>query len=383
MTDPIAGSAPAVDLGGFPADLSPRRLSAVVHHLAADRFTGRRIGTPGGAAAATWLAAYLRELGATVTLDPVGGVSVRELYATPTLRCSDGSAVRDLVHRRDFAEHLASADLPTAVPAPLALPGAIDLAAGWVLAPGYTPAAAARASAAGAIGMLVPRGVDGDGWMPKMIAGPAPAEVAVLSVRTDLHQLMSAATGTVSVTGSVPLRTVHTDGINVYAVFAEPSDGAPSILLSAHYDGVGDDPDVRLPAACDNASGVSVVIEAARILARTVPIGVGLAIALLDGEEAGARAPRIMPRRSHPAHTSSTSTAPPISAKPLRLKPVGRPTGCSRRSIRPAAPPGCRCGPGRCHRTTAATPQPACRRSGSGWGCPATKPLQKPRTASM
>jgi Zn-dependent M28 family amino/carboxypeptidase len=61
------------------------------------------------------------------------------------------------------------------------------------------------------------------------------------------------------------------------------------VLLTAHYDGVGDDLDQRLPAAGDNASGVAVVLEAARLLTRALPSGIGLAVTLLDAEEAGAR----------------------------------------------------------------------------------------------
>ncbi|MEU4542098.1 M28 family peptidase [Nonomuraea dietziae] len=58
--------------------------------------------------------------------------------------------------------------------------------------------------------------------------------------------------------------------------------------LTAHYDGVGDDPQRRLPAAADNASGVAAILEAARVLsAQTLPIN--LSVAFLDAEEAGAR----------------------------------------------------------------------------------------------
>ncbi|WP_202806429.1 M28 family metallopeptidase [Kribbella catacumbae] len=61
------------------------------------------------------------------------------------------------------------------------------------------------------------------------------------------------------------------------------------MLLTAHFDGVGDDPLLRHPAAGDNASGVAVVLEAARLLSPRLSGGVGLAVALLDGEEVGAR----------------------------------------------------------------------------------------------
>jgi Zn-dependent M28 family amino/carboxypeptidase len=60
------------------------------------------------------------------------------------------------------------------------------------------------------------------------------------------------------------------------------------LLLTAHYDGVGDHPGLRQPAAADNGSGVAVVCEAARILAAGLPAEVGLSVAFLDGEETGA-----------------------------------------------------------------------------------------------
>jgi Zn-dependent M28 family amino/carboxypeptidase len=92
------------------------------------------------------------------------------------------------------------------------------------------------------------------------------------------------------VTATVPLRTIETTGTNVHGVITEPATAdTPSILLTAHYDGVGDDPVQRLPAAGDNASGVAVVLEAARLLLGTLPTGIGLAVALLDAEEAGAQ----------------------------------------------------------------------------------------------
>jgi aminopeptidase YwaD len=133
----------------------------------------------------------------------------------------------------------------------------------------------------------VPRGVDAEGWMPKMIAGPPTLDLPILAVRTDLHARMTAERG--EVTASMPLRTIGVTGTNVHAVLAEPPDGRPSVLLTAHYDGVGDDPDQRLPAAADNASGVAVVLETARLLTTSArSIGLGLAVALLDAEEAGA-----------------------------------------------------------------------------------------------
>ncbi|MFF3669915.1 M20/M25/M40 family metallo-hydrolase [Microtetraspora malaysiensis] len=96
-------------------------------------------------------------------------------------------------------------------------------------------------------------------------------------------------------TGSTPLRQVAVDGLNVHARLPTAAHHTPGagpgravVLLTAHYDGVGDDPGRRLPAAADNASGVAAVLEAARVLSATVTAPMDLAVAFLDAEEAGA-----------------------------------------------------------------------------------------------
>ncbi|NUR28133.1 MAG: M28 family peptidase [Catenulispora sp.] len=263
-------------------------MTELVQQLAADRFAGRRVGTPGGRAAAAFLADRLRSLGAEVGSDEFPVQNVRELYGTPVFRAD----ARELEHRREFAESLASADLPEPRTGRLVAADAVEVDGRWIHAPMTDWARACdRAAAEGALGVLKARGVDGEGWMPKTIAGPASRGVPVLDVRADLlHEL---AGREVSVTASVPLRTVSTTGTNVHARFGD----APGILLTAHFDGVGDDPDRRLPAAADNASGVAAVLEAARVLREA---GVEVAVSLVDAEEAGAwgsarHAPQVPP----------------------------------------------------------------------------------------
>jgi aminopeptidase YwaD len=283
VTSPVIGTAPA----GAGPDVS--RMQAVVARLAADDFAGRRAGTAGGRASAKWLGDLLHAAGAAVTLDEFELTgTVREVYATPQLAFTDHDS-RSLVFRRDFCEHLASADLPRPRSGLLATDGDADPAGTWVLAATWSPDRAVAAEAAGAVGLLVPRGTDAAGWMPKMIAGPATVGVPVLAVRADIHEQMRAAAGRATATASVPLRTVDVTAMNVLATFRPPRPGRLSVLLTAHFDGVGDDPGLRFPAACDNASGVAAVIEAARVLHRLLPREVALAVALLDAEEAGAR----------------------------------------------------------------------------------------------
>jgi putative aminopeptidase FrvX len=77
-------------------------------------------------------------------------------------------------------------------------------------------------------------------------------------------------------------------GGNIYARRLGAPGSAAEVLLSAHLDGVGDLPDRRRPRASGNASRVAVVLEAASVLAADPPPGIGVSVALLDGEEVGA-----------------------------------------------------------------------------------------------
>ncbi|PZG16909.1 aminopeptidase [Nonomuraea aridisoli] len=293
-TPAVPGAARAeADLTAVLASVSATRMLATVQELAGDRYAGRRVGTPGGRAAADWLAARLRELGANVEFDDFPVTGVRELYATPVLQWHSGGRLRQLVHRRDFVEHLASAELPAPRTAPLVrLPsGEGGFRDRWVLAEASDWArACGPAGAQSAAGILTARGSDAEGWMPKMIAGPPVRKVPILALRTEVHRELTEALtgGPVHVTASLPLRQVATEGLNVYARFPGTGRG-PRVLLTAHYDGVGDDPAQRLPAAADNASGVAAVLEAARVLsANSLAAPAELSVAFLDAEEAGA-----------------------------------------------------------------------------------------------
>lgn len=262
-------------------EVSIERLTATVAELASDRYAGRRVGTAAGRAVGAWLADQLRELGAAVSRDSFP-VQVRDLYATPVLRWNGES----LQHRRDFVEHLASAELAEVRRGEAVSAAVADWSGRWIVAPEPSASAVERARSDCAIGLLIPRGVDDGGWMPKMIAGPSRHALPVVAVRTDLHQRLAAEGGTVD--ASMPLRDEDVNGSNVHGTFTTAPAGRPSILLTAHYDGVGDDPEIQLPAAGDNASGVAAVLEATRILTAQ-NLDLGLAVTFHDAEEAGAR----------------------------------------------------------------------------------------------
>lgn len=284
----------AANLGAALERVSARRMTATVAELAGDEFTGRRVGTPGGRAAADRLTGALRELGAKVELDRFPVAGVRELYGTPVLRWSVGERMRHLEHRREFVEHLVSAELPQPRTAPLVAADSAEVRGRWVLGEERDWARACdRAEAEGAVGVLMVRGTDAEGWMPKMVAGPAVRAVPVIGVRADLHRYLAGAlvAGEVEVTASMPLRVADVEGVNVHGHLPIAPDGVaggPRVLLTAHFDGVGDDPDRRLPAAADNASGVAAVLEAARVLRGALTTPVELSVSFLDAEEAGA-----------------------------------------------------------------------------------------------
>lgn len=260
----------------------------LVDALAGDRAAGRRVGSAGGGVAREHLSRWLDRHGIRPSAVSFPVPAVAELYTTPRLVWSDGSAVTTLEHRREFVEDLAGADASEFRRGGLAILASPHVSDRWlIVAPGGS---VADAAARGPAGLLVPRHPDAGGWLPKMLAGPASGPVPILAVRADIHARMAsvAAAGNGWAQATTPLRRTAVTGVNLHARIHAPEPGEPDVLMTAHYDGVGDDPHRRLPAAADNASGVAVAAHAATILARRRPGRLGLQLALLDGEEVGA-----------------------------------------------------------------------------------------------
>lgn len=264
-------------LDGLLAAVSGERMAATVAALASDRFAGRRVGTAGGAAARAWLAQHLHDLGATVTFEPFAVPHVPEVYTTPTVEWHDGATTRSLAFGREVAVHLASADQPLLRSGDVAMAGAGDPTGRWLLVPAGMTLFDAYGHAHGALGLLLGRGVDADGWQYTMLAGPNPGPLPILTLDTATHAAVAAGG---RFAANTPIRRLDVPATNIHA-----SLGRSEVLLTAHYDGVGDHPGLRQPAAADNGSGVAVVLEAARVL---TDAGIGVSVALLDAEEAGA-----------------------------------------------------------------------------------------------
>ncbi|GGN97422.1 hypothetical protein GCM10010112_89650 [Actinoplanes lobatus] len=290
-------SSPAPPLAGLDAlldQVSGERMAATVATLAGVTFTGRRVGSPGGAAAADWLTDLLAETGVAVTRDSFAVGNVPQVYAPPAVSWQHAGGVVPLVFGRDVAVHLASADRGQPVRAGLAVAGYGDPAGRWLLVPAGMSLFDAYAHADGAAGLLLARGVDADGWHYTMLAGPNPGPLPVLSIEPGLHQRMTASArradgdGDAILSAATPIRRIEVTATNLHARYRTAVPGGLDLLLTAHYDGVGDHPGLRQPAAADNGSGVAVICEAARLLAAAMPDGTGLSVALLDAEETGA-----------------------------------------------------------------------------------------------
>ncbi len=148
----------------------------------------------------------------------------------------------------------------------------------------------------GAIGLLLPaRGSSGGIFFKQPIAGrpfPRPAFL----VREEL--LAGADGGALELWARLwrsPLR-----GMNLIAELAASTGefALEPVIVGAHYDGVGDDPGgLRFPGASDNAVGVAIVLEIARVL-RSEGWGGKRPVwfVAFDAEEAGAVGSRALAR---------------------------------------------------------------------------------------
>ncbi|WP_406079254.1 M28 family metallopeptidase [Micromonospora sp. NBC_00858] len=283
---PAAG--PPATMAARLAAVSAERMTTTVAALAADDFAGRRVGTPGGAAARAWLADHLTALGARVEIDDFPVRAVPDIYAAPTVTWGVGDVSADLTFGREVSIHPASTDTIEVRRGLLGVAGSDDPTGRWLVVPAGMILFDAYRDTRGAAGLLLSRAVDADGWQYTTLAGPDPGPLPVLTLDPSTHSVVLSAAGEGWMSANTPLRRADATGTNIYATFDRPSPRAVELLLTAHYDGVGDHPGLRQPGASDNASGVAVVLEAARVLSAVLPDELGLSVALLDAEEIGA-----------------------------------------------------------------------------------------------
>jgi hypothetical protein len=281
------------------------RAYELVRRLAAEEFTGRQTGTAGSRSAGDFLIEHLGSLGLEPWADRFPVPAAPLLTARPVLSVDSAA----LEHRRDFAEHPRSGHEPaertgTARAADAAGPG--DWAVVAAVPPGEgLDRLVADLVGRGVIGLLTPQYADGSGFLTKRLLGGPPLPLPVVAVRPDLldgvpgHQ----------VSANAPLRPTPVDGRNIFfgPRWVPSEHAAPAVVVVAHYDGVGADPDRHLPAAGDNATGVAVICEAARILAGQPPGPRPLLFAAVDAEELGAQGSRAHARALAAAGTPAVT----------------------------------------------------------------------------
>jgi Iap family predicted aminopeptidase len=274
------------------ASLRHAQFAADLAELCSPLLAGRLSGTPGARLAADYLAGRMLALGLHSDdgdfRQPVS-VPATRLLAAPRLQVGG----RMLQHRREFAE---IAPLSTAgrVRAPLRVVDQrpLDVAelAGRVLLIAAAPAdldlaaTAAAAAELGAAAVLVEAGEPN--WFYKTVHTGA-GRLPVLRLRRTLAQALADGQGA-DVQLDLQLESAALPCANVVGRLPGRS-GGPTLLLTAHYDHIGDDPGgARFPGAFDNASGVAIVLALARTLVRLpqrLPFDVRFA--LLTGEESG------------------------------------------------------------------------------------------------
>ncbi|MCM1965381.1 MULTISPECIES: M28 family metallopeptidase [unclassified Streptomyces] len=261
------------------------RALTTLQALCAPDMSGRAPGSAGHALATEFLASTLASHGLSPGLDTFPIREVMRLAAQPSCRVDGSGFTRDLVHRAEFAEN------PRSGPMPAALTGTVSEAAGtgeWaaLLKVPQGDAFAALADelvARGAIGILTAQNADASGYLTKRVQGPPPVSLPVIALRPDV---LAASIGG-AVTAHVPLVREPATGTNIIATLPGADPDARPILLTAHYDGVGADPELHFPCAGDNASGTAVLCEVARVLTSAAPLARPVVFALVDAEEIG------------------------------------------------------------------------------------------------
>lgn len=139
----------------------------------------------------------------------------------------------------------------------------------------------------GVIALLVESGEPK--WFVKGIHAATNELIPALRVRTSIvKELMDHVGEQVKI--SLPIVTRKTACNNVIG-FLPSSTSDKTLVLTAHYDHLGDDPSgKRYPGAVDNASGVSVILELAKQLKSKEDIlPFNIMVAFLTGEELGLR----------------------------------------------------------------------------------------------
>ena len=262
------------------------RLDTTLNFLMGSAAAGRLSGTEGAHRAAHYLKAELDSLGFDSALQTVD-VPAARLTSTPRLIVG----TRAFSPRRDFAEltalsaggHIKSQLLVVReddLLRPEDFKGKVILIPerpqGFNLTETVNAAVELKAAA-----LLVEHGEPR--WFHKTVYS-GNGKIPVLRVRTSAAKELAQQNGA-DVELDLPLERATRPCNNVIGFLR--SDSGFTLVLTAHYDHLGDDSDeVRFPGAFDNASGVATILETARELVKE-KLPFNLLVAFLTGEESG------------------------------------------------------------------------------------------------
>lgn len=278
-------------------DIDGAAVLALATELAGPAYSGRALGSPGGALAAELLAGRLRDAGfAVASKDFPERVPVNSGEALLETVVPGGATER-YAWREDFREIARGGYEGGSAEGPLFLVSDPD--AGFprgsiLLVPGllYDAEDDASYAARGAAG-LVCELVGTDPARRPLWAGQAPGELVEpkqgfvkLGVSAGAFARLAASAPGTRLRIASPLRFVDATGRDLVATRDGDGGGAePRLVVCAHYDHVGADRDGSFfPGALDNATGAAMALALGEALARVLP-GADLAVLLLDGEE--------------------------------------------------------------------------------------------------
>ncbi len=305
----------------FAREFSATRAMETVEWLASPQQAGRRAGTEAADRTAVWIAAQFQDLGLIPAGDAGGylqrfSIPFLDLAATPVLEVvgGNGEAVLRLQHRQDFREVISDQAGAGAVSGELVFVGAgeaadyreLDVNGKVALSTGsQTVAAAGQAASRGAKAILI---VAADSARMRfrgsyLVPVRSTAIPCLLVARSAVTRILATRDFTltsltkpqrlgITVRASVTMQPMaDRPAANVLGVIpgSDPAMKDKVVILSAHYDHLGVDPDgTFFPGANDDASGVAAMLETVRMFKTngTQPRATIL-FASWTGEEAG------------------------------------------------------------------------------------------------
>jgi hypothetical protein len=209
-----------------------------------------------------------------------------------------GKVIKEFEHRVEFAEHLRSKELRHFSEGVVAVwSEQTDSSNKWLIfGPRNGPdldqfsRVAARLEASG---VIISQSADKNGFFWKQLSAPSVVDVPVFFVRADIVPHLVGK----KVRAILPLRRNRVGSVNVIGELSGSDSSLKNspLIVPAHYDAVGDDPlGHRFQGAGDNAVGVAVIIELARILpsSKVIPRRT-LQFVAFDGEEFNASGSRV------------------------------------------------------------------------------------------